>query len=193
MKILKRSVSILSVVALCATASAHIVGITWNLLPNGDVKFDALHWHGNTTVAGIGSAALTLNGTNYGFTSVTNDVTSMPGIGGLDNNPAYSIWNGTTLTATLNNGANDGGEINDWLHVTVPASAFLPTGQTNTLDSTPGPGQLSEWTLSGGITSIGIVLPPPPTGTVPDSGSSVLVFGLGLGLIAGLRRFFAGK
>src|SRR5687768_10066303 len=127
MNIIKKSLAAMSAVALCATASAHIVGITWNVLPNGDVTFDALHWHGNVgSLPAINGAALTVNGTNFQFTSFTNDVASYPGIGGLDNTPDYSQWTGTQLNAL---------SVNDWLHVTVPASAFLPGGQVNTLSS----------------------------------------------------------
>lgn len=154
-----------------APAQAHIIGIGWSTLPSGDVQFDALHWHGDLSGSDpIGDAALLVNGNNFGFTSWTNNVGSYDADGALINS-TYSSFDGTSLSA-LNDPTSD----NDWLHVTVPGSEF---GETNTLGSTSGPGQLSVWNVDGEIQEIDIEIEPPPSTEVPTpSGLLLLASGL---------------
>ncbi|MBL4711570.1 MAG: PEP-CTERM sorting domain-containing protein [Gammaproteobacteria bacterium] len=145
------------------SANAHIVGLGWTFEANGDITFDALHWHGSHGVAG----ALIVDGTNYNFTSVTHNTTSMSGLDGALVNNSYSSYDGAgTLSAT---NVND-----DWLHVTI---AGLSSG-AHTISAAFGPGGLTSWTLNGGVTTVGIVTPP-TGGAVPEP-TSLALLALGL-------------
>ena len=136
-------ISLVASVVLAASAQAHIVGLGWTFEPGGQVTFDALHWHGSHAAAG----ALIVDGTSYNFTSVTWNQATMTGLDGALTNPSYSTFAGGTLTAL---------SVDDWLHVTIP-----PLGAgSHTVTALAGPGQLTQWTLSGGVTGFEIVTPP---------------------------------
>lgn len=167
-KTLKALVAGSALAIAAASSQAHIVGIGWSFEGNGDITFDALHWHGSHGAAG----ALKIDGVAYAFTSATHNVTSMTGLDGGLANASYSTYAAGTLTATSGP--------NDWLHVTVSG---LSVG-AHTLSADYGPGGLTSWTLNGGVTSVGIVTPP---STASEPGSLALL-ALGLAGIGFTRR-----
>lgn len=158
--------ALLSATLFCATAAqAHIVGLGWTFEANGDVTFDALHWHGSLSDP---AGALIVDGVSYNFTSYTNNTSSMTGLDGALVNSAYSAYDGAgTLSVTSSE--------DDWLHVTISG---LSAG-SHDITADYGPGGLTSWTLDGGVTTTPIVTPP-PTSNVSEPASIAL---LGLGLI----------
>ncbi len=128
-----------------SSAHAHIIGLGWTFDNNGDVTFDALHWHGSHAAAG----SLNIDGIDYAFTSSTFNTASMTGLDGALVNNSYSAYdNAGTLTATTYR--------DDWLHVTVSGLA----AGAHTITSAWGPGGLTSWTLDNNVTTIGITTPP---------------------------------
>ncbi len=161
-------------------AQAHIVGLGWTFEANGDVTFDALHWHGdqNKTQAQIdagGIGALIVDGVSYDFTSYTNDDTEKTVDGALVNS-TYSAYDGDASLTSLVNGTDD------WLHVTISGlSAGAHT--INALGCSQG-WCLTEWELNGSVTTVGIVTPPV---SVSEPGT-IALFGLGLAGLGFVRR-----
>jgi hypothetical protein len=159
--------ALLGAALLCATAAqAHIVGLGWTFEANGDVTFDALHWHNSLSAP---AGALIVDGTSYNFTSYTNNTASMTGLDGALVNSIYSSYDGAGTLSALTSSDDD------WLHVTISG---LSAG-THNITADYGPGGLTSWTLDGGVTTTPIVTPP-PTSNVSEPASIAL---LGLGLI----------
>lgn len=123
--------------ASAGIANAHIVALGWTSLGGGTVAFSALHWHGNHETAG----ALIFDGVSYPFTSVTWDAPVLSGFDGGLVNSEYATYANGTITATTSE--------DNWLHVTI--SGIGPGNHTVTADS--GPGQLTEWTLDGDVST----------------------------------------
>mgnify|MGYP000703970917 CR=1 FL=1 len=159
-----------SVLAVSAAGvQAHIVGIGWTFETNGDLTFDALHWHGAHAAAG----SLIVDGTSYAFTTATHNTAAMTGLDGALTNASYSSYAAGTLTAT--------GSSDDWMHVTISGL----TAGAHSITAEWGPGGLTSWHVDGGLTNIQIVTPPPSN--VAEPGSLALL-GLGLAGLGFTRR-----
>ncbi|MCW1887172.1 autotransporter outer membrane beta-barrel domain-containing protein [Luteolibacter flavescens] len=86
---------------------------------------------------------------SYPFTSALQNTPVISGFdGGLVNSEYASYTPGSGTITTTQNG------VDDWLIVTI--SGIGRGDHTVTADS--GPGQLTEWTLDGGITDVGIIV-----------------------------------
>ena len=160
-----------------ASAQAHIVGLGWTFEANGDVTFDALHWHNQHAAAG----ALTIDGIDYAFTSFSHNTSSMTGLDGALVNASYSAYDGAGTLSVTGGPSLGGGIVDDWLHVTVSG---LSAG-AHTITAAAGPGGLTTWTLNGGVTTVGIVTPPPSPVSAPGT---LALMGLGVAGIGFVRR-----
>lgn len=157
----------------CAVSQAHTVALGWEVLPNGDVTFYNAHWHGfHTTTQNTG---LFIDGVEYKFDGIENNVNSRTGLTDAIFNPSHYAFDSSTgtLTATA-------GNYNDWFTVTV--SGLQPGAHT--FSTTPV--ALTYWHIPQTDGSVNVVLPPAPT--VPEP-SSFLALGLlgALGLSARRR------
>ena len=158
---------------LATSAQAHMVGLGWSDLGGGLVQFDALHWHGAQTAASVAGDYMIIDGTNYYFTSVTNNAGSMTGLSGALVNSSYSSFSGNTLFALGTLSGLGTGPVDDWMHVVVALS-----GGTHTMNAPFGSGGLTSWTLNNNISTA--------TFSLPDSGSTLAFLGLAM---LGLVRF----
>ncbi|WP_328189702.1 PEP-CTERM sorting domain-containing protein [Marinobacter sp. OP 3.4] len=145
-------------------ANAHTIALGWDVLGNGDVMFYDAHWHGNL---GGPNGSLFIDGDEYAFTGIENDVNSRTGLEGALINSQYYSWDSGpgTLTAITSN--------NDWL--TVLVSGLEPGSHTFATTNIA----LTQWTLDDNQSSVTIDLPPPPTSNVPEP-SSLALMALGL-------------
>lgn len=152
-----------------ASAQAHIIGLGWTFETNGDVTFDALHWHGAHGAAGN----LNIDGVNYAFTSATHNTATMTGLDGALVNSSYSSYNaGTGVLSAI-------ASADDWLHVTISG---LSAG-AHTITSDWGPGGLTSWTLDNNVTTVGITTP-----TNVSEPATLAIFGLALAGFGFARR-----
>lgn len=152
--------------AVSGVASAHIVAIGWKSVGPGTLEFHALHWHGSQDQVGGNLGALIFDGVSYPFTSALQNTPTLSGFSGGLVNSGYATWNPATGTIdTIGAGANDGTLVDDWLIVTISG---ISRGD-HTLTADAGPGQLTQWTLDGGITDVGIVVGPDLDGPLSSS------------------------
>lgn len=146
-------VTVTAAVALCGLANAHIVALGWKPMGGGTLQFSALHWHGNQD-QDVTLGALIFDGVSYPFTSTLQNTSSISGFSGGLVNAGYATWNpGTGTINTTGASSNDGSLVDDWLIVTI--SGVGQGSHTVTADS--GPGQLTEWTLDGGLDTFDLV------------------------------------
>lgn len=142
-----------AVLALCGMANAHIVAVGWEQVGPGSLKFYALHWHGAQDQS-VSLGGLIFDGVEYPFTSALQNVSSIPGLNGALVNSGYATWDpGTSTLNALGVSGNDG-PVDDWLVVTISGI----TRGSHTLGANDGPGQLTAWTLDGGIEDVGIIV-----------------------------------
>lgn len=158
-----------ALLALGSVAKAHTIALGWDVLANSDVTFYLAHWHGN--LAGP-SQFLTIDGNQYAFTSVQNDVNSRTDLEGALWNTTYFTGTSSSLTATTSS--------NDWLIVTVSG---LTSGSHVFQASTAA---LTFWTLPSSNGSFEFNLPPPVS--APDGSTTVALIGLALVGVATTRR-----
>jgi hypothetical protein len=171
--------SVLAASAISSQAQAHSIALGWDLQTNGDVDFYLAHWHGELTSA---AHYLTIDGTNYNFTGVENNVNSRSGLEGAIVNPSYYNWTPSTGTLSINSiPTSEGfGSDNDWLTVTVSG---LTTGQHIFGAST---NVVTSWTMGTSTSDLTFTLPPAPS-AVPVPAAAALFAPALLGFMA-LRR-----
>jgi len=172
MKLKQIAVAAAALLALVSSARAHTVALGWTVLPNGDVTFYDAHWHG---ALGGPAEYLTIDGINYNFTSVENNLPVRTGLDGALWNPTYYSFDSGAGTLTANPSYN----YDDWLVVTVSG---LTTGSHTFTASTAA---LTYWNIPSSTGNVEFTLPPPPA---PDAGSTVAMLGLALCGFAALRR-----
>lgn len=154
-------------------AQSHTIALGWNVLNNGDVEFFNAHWHGNLAAP---NGSLFIDGTEYAFTGIENDVDSRTGLEGALINSSYFTWDQPTGTlAKLPTRVQ-----NDWLTVTVSnLSAGAHVFATTNI-------ALTQWTLDDNQSSVTVNIPPPPS-QVPIPAAAALFAPALLGFL-GLRR-----
>lgn len=174
-KILKFLAAACLLAAPITSVQAHTVALGWTVNSPGNVTFYAAHWHG--AIAGP-SQYLTIDGTQYNFTSIENNLPVRTGLhGALVNssyftfNPGVGVGNGT-LTALL--------AADDWLIVTV--TGLAPGAHT----FNASPNILTSWTLDAGTGDVNFVIP-----NVPVGGSSVIMLGMALAALLCYSRLKA--
>lgn len=144
--------SVLAASAVASQAQAHTVALGWDVLSNGDVTFYDAHWHGEI-IAPAGS--LFIDGVEYAFTGIENNVNSRSGLeGGLINSTYYN-WTAGTGTLAVNTIPTSEGfrSYNDWLTVTVSGlSAGSHTFSTTNI-------ALTQWTLDNNQSSVEVIIP----------------------------------
>lgn len=148
MKFKKACNYLAATLALSGVANAHIVALGWESLSNGALRFHALHWHGSGD-QDVTLGALIFDGVSYPFTSALQNTPSISGFDGALINSGYATYNPVSGTIDTTQAG-----IDDWLIVTI--TGVGRGSHTVTADS--GPGQLTEWTLDGGISDVGIIV-----------------------------------
>jgi len=163
--------SVLAASAISSQAQAHSVALGWDLQTNGDVDFYLAHWHGAQSSP---AHFLTIDGTNYNFTGVENNLKTRTGLEGAIINPTYYSWDSTTGTLSTT------GSYDDWFTVTVSglSSGNHVFGASSHV--------VTQWTMGTSTSDLTFTLPPTPS-AVPVPAAAALFAPALLGFMA-LRR-----